>query len=119
MKTIKFTAENRGEGLGGVFIEVWNSWKLLDGGTFSENEENFIMTNNKKDVTFIASKTRLKSLYYNKYIDADLENFEIYEGKNSIGGSFILYRLKGSLDVFIITNINGPMDGTSIFFEII
>ena len=120
MRTISIKSENRGAGPGRAIDELWDSWKLLDTGSFIENEENFALTNLKGE-TFIASKTGelVAAKLYNRFISADMKLFDVYEGQNPKGGYFILYRFKdpGRRNEFVLSSIMGVAAGSSINFD--
>lgn len=121
LKTISIKSEIRGKGLFRALDVLWESWKLLDKGSFSESKENFTLTNQKGD-TFIASKTKelFVAKIYNRFISADVKLFEVYEGSNPTGGFFILYRFKdvNRRNEFAISSLGGFGDGSVIIFEI-
>lgn len=120
MKTIKVKMENRSSGPGRANDDLWESWKLLDNGTFQESEENFILTNQKGEIFIALKKSELfAAKIYNQHLSIDLKNFELYEGENPTGGYFILYRLRAEnrRNVFMIAGIFGIAGGSSINFE--
>jgi hypothetical protein len=121
MQTIHFKNECRGNGLTRALDQLWESWKLLNHGTFVETDENFILTNTNGD-TFTARKTGepIAAKMYNRYYETDKRFFEVYEGQNPTGGYFILYRLKdpNKQNEFAISTIGGVAEGSSIHFEI-
>ena len=122
MKTIHIKMENRSGGPGRAVDELWDSWKLLDKGTFQESDENFILTNHKGE-KFIAAKTGelFAAKMYNQHLSVDLKLFDIYEGQNPTGGYFILYRFKADnrRNEFMLAGVFGIAGGSSINFEIV
>ncbi|MBP6425694.1 MAG: hypothetical protein KA278_08235 [Flavobacterium sp.] len=122
MKKIKLKDENRGQGLGMALDELWNTWKLLDNGTYYETDTNFTLTNTNGD-SFVASKTEelFAAKMYNRFIETDLKVFNVYEGQNPTGGYFILYKFKNAdrQNEFVISSIGGIAGGSSIVFEVL
>ena len=122
MKTIKFIMENRSSGPGRAVDELWDSWKLLDRGTFQESDDEFILINLKGEKFITLKKGELfASKIYNQYLSVDLKFHDVYEGKNPSGGYYILYRFKeeNRRNEFVIAGIMGVAGGSSINFEVI
>ena len=112
--------ENRSGGPGRAIDELWESWKLLDKGTFQESDENFILTNQTGEKFIALKKGELfAAKMYNQHLSVDLRNFDVYEGQNPTGGYFILYHFKADnrRNEFVIAGIMGIAGGSSISFE--
>ena len=84
MKILKITNQNRGQGIMVALDELWESWKLLENGTYSEDKDNFILTNTNGEI-FKASKDGelMAARMYNRFIVTDLKAFNVFEGPNS------------------------------------
>ncbi|WCC44044.1 hypothetical protein PJW08_09520 [Tenacibaculum finnmarkense] len=121
IKKIKFKKENRRSGMGRANDQLWKEWKKLENGEFYENDSQFVLksTDNQK---YVAEKSGVlvAAKMYNRFLSADLENFEVYEGQNPSGGYFILYKFKdeNKQNEFVITSIMGIAEGSYIILEI-
>ena len=120
MQKIYFKNENRGQGLTRALDQLWDSWKLLDGGTFSETNESFTLNNINGDTFIAGKKSEPLTAMCNRHYETDKRIFEIYEGQNPTGGYFILYRFKDTnrQNEFVISSIGGVAEGSSIHFEV-
>ena len=116
VKKITLKLENRGNGMGKISDEIWNSWKSLEGGTLTEDAEKIQLKNTKGEIfTFSKTEELLASKMYNRFLSHELTQFDIYE-KNE----FLLYRFKreNRRNEFVISGIMGMAICSSINFEI-
>ena len=122
MKILKITNQNRGQGIMVALDELWESWKLLENGTYSEDKDNIILTNTNGEI-FKASKDGelMAARMYNRFIETDLKAFNVFEGPNPSGGYFIFYKFKDPNrdNECIIASIGGIAGGSSIVFKVL
>lgn len=121
MKKINVTKEIQGDGMFSFNDETWREiTKIKDGKLLEEETKYTIEYNNGYKLEFPRNQEIILAKMSNRFLPADLKNFEVCELQNSEKGNFLLYRAKKEdiKNSFILASIGGFMGGSSIWFNI-
>lgn len=122
VKKIIIERETRGNGMFSVSDEIWNVFLNIESGTFLESDNEYIITTNDYlEISFPKTSSLIHSRMYNRYINADLGLFYLFESKNSRYGIFVLYIPKDKKleNKPIIASIGGIMGGSSVWLRLV